>query len=79
VSSYHLRFYKSARIGRYVRLYATKTGVGVSVGAGGVRKTWNTSGRSTSTVNLGHGVMLRKEERHRATPAVRAPLLPPPV
>lgn len=58
-----MRFRRSIRVGKGVRLNVTKTGVGVSVGTKGVRKSWHSSGRTTTSVGVpGTGVYWRDDK-----------------
>src|SRR4030095_4505854 len=46
------RFRRSSKLGPGVRLNVGKTGLGVSVGARGARRTFHSSGRQTSSVGI---------------------------
>ncbi len=49
---------------RFSRLNVKKTGVGVSAGIPGLRKSWHSSGRSTTSMGVpGTGVSWQKVER----------------
>src|SRR5918996_6159015 len=78
------RMYKSVRLGKGVRLNLSKTGVGMSVGGGGVRYSVHSSGRTTRTVGVpGSGVYYRKDSGSRSRPRTggssRRPAPAPPV
>jgi hypothetical protein len=82
---FKLRFRRSVRVGKWGRINFTKTGIGASVGRRGMRKSWHSSGRKTTSIGIpGTGLYLRKDERMKAINAAqreRAPLpapLPPP-
>ena len=82
---FKLRFRRSVRVGKWGRINFTKTGIGASVGRRGIRKSWHSSGRKTTSIGIpGTGVYLRKDEHMKAfnaAPGERAPLsapLPPP-
>lgn len=58
------RFRRSAGLGGGFRLNVTKRGVGVSVGRRGLRRSWHSTGRRTSTVGLpGTGLSWQKTDR----------------
>src|SRR5258706_14410986 len=82
---FKLRFRRSIRVGKWGRINFTKTGIGASVGRRGIRKSWHSNGRKTTSIGIpGTGLYLRKDERLKASnaaPGERAPLpapLPPP-
>lgn len=65
------RFRRSAGLGGGIRLNVTKRGVGVSVGRRGVRRSWHSTGRRTSTVGLpGTGLSWQNVERVSPTKTV---------
>jgi hypothetical protein len=73
-------FYKSVSIGKGVRLGVSKSGVGVSVGGGGVRYSVHSSGRTRTTVGIpGSGIRhesygsLKGTTRSRRTPIASPP------
>ena len=66
---------------KFFRLNFTKTGVGVSAGVPGFRKSWHSSGRRTTTVGLpGSGLSWQKVERSKSglRPTQRLPNPAPP-
>jgi tetratricopeptide (TPR) repeat protein len=84
------RVYKSFKVAKGVRLNVSKTGMGVSVGVPGLRKSVHSSGRTTTTVGApGTGVYYRKDgmagtgsrsrsSSSRSRPPAQAPVAPPP-
>lgn len=65
------RVYKSFKVAKGVRVNVAKTGVGMSFGVPGVRKSFHSSGRSTTTVGApGTGVYYRKDRMAGSRPPV---------
>lgn len=62
------RFRRSAGLGSGIRLNITKRGVGLSVGRRGLRRSWHSTGRRTSTVGLpGTGLSWQNIDRINPT------------
>jgi hypothetical protein len=75
-----LRFRKSIKLGKGVRLNVSKSGLGMSVGGRGARFGVHSSGRNTRTIGPGTGGSPRQPARHVVplAPATAAWLLPRP-
>jgi hypothetical protein len=66
------RFRKSIKLGPGVRLNVSKTGVGVSAGVPGIRRSFHSSGRETTSVGLpgtGLGYVQTRSSGGKSTPA----------
>lgn len=65
------RFRRTVGLGGGIRLNVTKRGVGASVGRRGLRRSWHSTGRRTSTVGLpGTGLSWQKIDRISPTKTV---------
>jgi len=75
------RFRRTISLGGGVRLNFTKRGVGVSAGTRGLRRSWHSTGRRTTSIGLpGTGLYWQKIERvntKRASHKSRQPDQPP--
>lgn len=61
------RFRRSHGLGGGFRLNFTKRGIGLSAGSRGLRRSWHSTGRRTSSVGLpGTGVSWQKTDRLRS-------------
>lgn len=67
-----LRFRKSFKIGKGLRLNVSKRGVGMSVGKNGLRKSIHSTGSSTSSIGIpGTGLSYRKQSSRKKAKQLR--------
>lgn len=70
MAGWRSRFRRSVNLGGGFGVNVTKRGVGVSAGCQGLRRSWHSTGRRTSTVGLpGTGLSWQKTDRVGPTQA----------